>query len=151
MMGKLKYLGLSFVFSSMLLFLSGCAPDVSDDQIPYIQFADVVINLNLPAYVSLKFDGGYTYLGGGVRGIILYRKDMSTYIAYERNSSFHPNEACATVDVHNSNLYMIDICSNSTFDFSTGYPTSGPAIVPLRKYVVKLNGFELTITDEIAS
>ncbi|HPM30087.1 MAG TPA: hypothetical protein PLJ60_07100, partial [Chryseolinea sp.] len=86
----------------------------------------------------------------GVRGIILYRKDVATYIAYERNSSFHPNEACATVDVHNSNLYMIDICSNSTFDFSTGIPTSGPAITPLRRYVTNLNGFELTITDEIA-
>jgi hypothetical protein len=150
-MERIRNLRISLVLGTMVLFFSSCAPDLSDDQIPYVQFSDIVINLNLPAYVSLKFDKGYAYVGGGVRGIILYRKDMATYIAYERNSSFHPNEACATVEVHNSNLYMIDICSNSTFDFNTGIPTNGPAITPLRRYVVNLNGFELTITDEIAN
>jgi nitrite reductase/ring-hydroxylating ferredoxin subunit len=135
----------------ILLLFSNCEPDLSDDQIPYVQFPDVIINLNLPAYTSLKFDGGYAYVSGGVRGIILYRKNISTYIAYERNSSYHPFEACATVDVHSSGLYMLDTCSNSTFDFNTGNPTGGPAISPLRRYVVQLNSFELTITDDVAN
>ncbi len=143
---------IAFIFTLVVLTLfSNCEPDRSDDQIPYVQFPDVIINLNLPVYTALKFDGGYVYISGGVRGIILYRKNISTYIAYERNSSYHPYEACATVDVHNSGLYMLDTCSNSTFDFNTGNPTGGPAISPLRKYVVELNAFELTITDEIAS
>jgi nitrite reductase/ring-hydroxylating ferredoxin subunit len=143
-----------FTFSGVLLslfFFSACAPDVSDDAIPYVQFSDIIINLNLPAYIALKYDGGYQRISGGVRGIIIYRKNSSTYIAYERNSSYHPNEACATVDVHSSGLYMIDTCSNSTFDFSTGKPTSGPAIRPLRQYVVLLNNSELTISSDIAN
>lgn len=134
-----------------LIFFSGCEPDVSDDEIPYVQFPDIIINLSLPTYTDLKFDGGHVYIGGGVRGIIIYRQNISTYIAYERNSSFRPFEACATVDVHNSGLYMHDTCSNSTFDFNTGNPTSGPAIRPLRRYVVRLNSFELTVTDDIAN
>ena len=134
-----------------LIFFSTCAPDVTDDAIPYVQFPDIVINLNLPAYITLKYDGGYQYIKGGVRGIILYRKAASTYLAYERNSSYHPNEACATVDVHSSGLYIVDTCSNSTFDFSSGKPTSGPATRPLRQYVVALNSAELTITDEVAN
>ncbi len=150
-MEKIKYLVLSCALFALLLY-SSCAPDISDDEIPYVQFPDIIINLNLPAYTNLKFDGGYVYNDdGGVRGIILYRKNVSTYIAYERNSSYHPFEACATVEVHNSSLYIFDPCSNSTFDFNTGNPTSGPAINPLRRYVVQLSSFELTVTDEIAN
>lgn len=86
---------------------------------------------------------------GGVRGIILYRKSNSTYIAYERNCSFHPGDACATVDVDISGLYMIDHCCNSTFCFSSGEPTGGIAWRPLRKYATMLDTNLLTITDEI--
>lgn len=149
-MEKIRYNVLSCALFALLICAS-CEPDVSDDEIPYVQFPDIIINLNLPTYTDLKFDGGYVYIGGGVRGIILYRQNMSTYIAYERNSSYHPFEACATVDVHNSNLYMLDTCSGSTFDFNTGNPTNGPAIRPLRRYVVQLSSFELTVTDEIAN
>jgi len=154
-MEKMKNLLLRFVLSVSLpvvLSLSSCAPDVSDDAIPYVEFSDIIINLNLPEYAALKLDGGYKYLNnGGVRGIILYRKNISTYIAYERNSSYHPNEACATVEVHSSGLYIIDTCSNSTFDISTGNPTGGMATRPLRQYAVLLSAFELTITDDIAN
>lgn len=143
---------LSGVTLLLVLFFSSCAPDVSDDAIPYVEFSDILINLNLPEYAALKLDGGYKYLNnGGVRGIILYRKNISTYIAYERNSSYHPNEACATVEVHSSGLYIIDTCSNSTFDISTGNPSGGLATRPLRQYVVLLTAFELTITDDIAN
>ncbi len=144
----MKSVTLSFLLFS-LIFFSSCEPDLSDDPIPYVQFTDIIINL--ANYPSLQFDGGYEYFGGGVRGIILYRKNASTYIAYERNSSFHPNEACATVDVDISGQFIIDPCSNSTFSLSTGQPTSGLAITPLRRYVVQLSSFNLTITDEIAN
>jgi len=155
-MEKIKCLVLRFVFSTSVLVVlsfSSCAPDVSDDAIPFLPFADFVVNLNLPEYASLKYDGGYKYINKdvGVRGVILYRKNATTYIAYERNSSYHPNEACATVEVHSSGLYIIDICSNSIFDFNTGNPTSGPAIRPLRQYLVVLTAFEVTITDDIVN
>ncbi len=146
--GVVKRITFSFLLFS-LTFFSSCEPDLSDDPIPYVQFTDIIINL--ATYPSLQFDGGYQYLNGGVRGIILYRKNVSTYIAYERNSSFHPNEACATVDVDISDQFIIDTCSNSTFSLSTGQPTSGPAITPLRRYVVQLSSFNLTITDDIAN
>lgn len=125
---------------------------MSDDPIPYIPFDDIVINLTLPQYISLKNVGGYYELTGndqGVRGIIIYRKSASVYLAYEKNCSFRPNEACATVDVDGSTLYMTDTCCGSSFSFSDGSPISGPAWRPLRQYLTFLNGFELTITDEI--
>ena len=124
-----------------------CEPDLSDDAIPWQPFDVININLNLPEYVHLKMDGNYMYLNdGGVRGIILYHSG-SSYIAYERNCSYQPNSAAATVEVHNSSLFMICTGCNSSFDFATGYPTGGIAWRPLNRYATSLNGTTLTITD----
>ena len=88
-------------------------------------------------------------IDGGVRGIILYRESSTLYHAYERNCTYLPNEACATINVDISELFLIDPCCNSTFELITGYPTGGPAYFPLQKYRVLLDGSLLTITDEV--
>lgn len=132
----------------LLVLVCACNRDLSDDPIPEGFFPDITINLNLPAYIQLKNDGGFVNIDGGVRGIILHRKNSITYLAYERNCSFHPNDACATVEVHSSNLFMIDTCCGSSFSLDDGVPTGGPAWRPLRKYRTYLNGTELVITSE---
>lgn len=133
-----------------LLLLLSCTPELQDDPIPFVPFSPIQINLAFPEFTSLRSDGGsYLLDEGGVRGIIVYRQNASTYFAYEANCSFRPNEACATVQVHQTTLFMEDPCCNSTFDFSTGLPTGGPAWRPLRKYETILFNGELTITDEI--
>lgn len=133
----------------IVLMVVSCTPDFSDDDIPWQPFDVININLNLPEFIRLKMDGSYLYIPGGVRDLILYRKNASNYITYERNCSFQPNSACATVDVHVSTLYMLCSCCSSTFDLTTGYPTGGQAWRPLRKYATSLNGSQLTITDQI--
>lgn len=123
---------------------------MTDDPIPPALFDDIVIQLSLPEYLSLN-TRGYYELGGnaGVRGIIIYRKDAVEYVAYERNCSYHPNDACATVNVDISGLYLTDPCCGSVFDFGSGNPTGGPAWRPLRQYRTQFDGNVLTITDEV--
>jgi len=125
----------------------GCSPDYSDDNIPPVNFQDIVISLNLPAYSSLMTKGGFKEIGGGVRGIIVYCEDVGKYHAFERNCSYQPNDACATVNIDASKLFMIDPCCGSSFDFSTGNPIGGVAWRPLRKYQTIVTGNELTITE----
>lgn len=138
------------IWISVLGCTTGCEPDLTDDAIPWQPFDVISINLNLPEYINLKMDGNYQYLNdGGVRGIILYYAGNSNYLAYERNCSYQPNSACATVEVHASTLFMFCPCCNSNFDLATGFPTGGIAWRPLRKYATSLNGSTLTITDEI--
>ncbi len=128
-----------------------CSTGPTDDPIPVVPFADLTINLSFPDYQSLAVDRGYKELGSlGVRGVILYRKSSTTYIAYERNCSYHPNDACATVNVHSSGLYMTDPCCGSSFSFTDGTPSGGLAWRPLRRYRTELIGSSLTITNEIA-
>jgi len=132
-----------------IVFLVGCSPYRSDDPVPYIPFVDIVINLNLPEFISLRSDGGYKQIDGGVRGIIVYRVNSSTFMAYERNCSFRPNEACATVNVHTSGLFMEDPCCGSSFNFSDGNPSGGPAWRPLVAYRTQLDGVTLTVSSEV--
>jgi hypothetical protein len=140
---------LYFVISMLSLTLS-CSPDESDDQIPYVPFPDVVINLGLPEYFTLQSAGNAKIINeGGVKGIILYHNQNGSYYAFERNCSFHPNDACSTVGIDATGLRLTDSCCGSYFDFE-GNPVSGPAWRPLRKYITSLVGSQLTITDEIA-
>lgn len=138
-------------FWTLVLVIIGCTPNRTDDPVPFIPFTDIVINLNLPEYITLKTDGGYKLISGGVRGIIVYRVNSSTYVAYERNCSFRPNEACATVNVHNSGLFMEDPCCSSSFSFADGYPTGGPAWRPLVSYRTQLAGITLTISSDVVN
>lgn len=113
-------------------------------------FSEITVNLNYPQYQSLKLDGGYKYIdGGGLRGIILYRASENSYLAYERACPYHAGAACALVQVDGSTLFMIDRCCNSSYNFSDGQPTGGPATRALIQYRVELNGTILKISDEI--
>jgi hypothetical protein len=132
-----------------ILIISSCEPDLRDAEIPPGQFPDIFINLTLPKYQAIRTDGGAIYEDGGVRGLIIYRVNASQYIAYERNCSYTPNEACATVDIHASRIYMEDPCCGSTFSFSNGQPMGGAAWRPLRRYYTSLNNSELMITNQV--
>lgn len=132
----------------VLIVLASCEPDPYDDPVPYTPFPDIILNLNLPQNIGLKTPGVSLAIGGGVRGIIVYCKQPNDYVAYERNCTFHPNDACATVNVDVSTLFLVDPCCNSTFDLATGAPTGGVAIRPLVQYATSFDGLYLTITDE---
>ncbi|MFW5700219.1 MAG: hypothetical protein ACOCWM_00890, partial [Cyclobacteriaceae bacterium] len=128
-----------FIF--LLIFIS-CEPQIIEEPIPYVP-VDIEVNLNNPQFATLN-TYGYAYLNSeGVRGIIIH-KSGSSYRAFERNCSFSPYEACATVDVHPSGQYMVDTCCSSIFDWS-GQPIGGPAIFPLLEYLTILNGTFLRI------
>lgn len=131
----------------LLLFLFSCSHDLVDDPIPFQPFPD--INITLSNYPALSSNAGFILINdAGVRGIILYRKNSTTYLAFERNCSFQPNDACATVDVHASTLFMQDACCGSSFNFE-GRPTGGPAWRQLQQYETSLSGNTLTITDTV--
>jgi nitrite reductase/ring-hydroxylating ferredoxin subunit len=149
-------IGKTFFLLGMLV-ASSCKPDLSDDPIPIVFFPNATINLNLPDYSALKVDGGYKSVGSvggtsvGVRGIILYRQSATNYYAYEANCSYHPNEAGSTVSIHPSGLFMMCSGCGSNFSFTDGAPTGGIAWRPLRKYQTVLDGFNLTITNDVVN
>lgn len=143
-------------FTIFILASIGCSDEFVDGEIPPATFPDIIINLDQPPFAqSLSFDRGYIYLDNktigtsvGVRGIILFRVNETTFNAFERNCSYLPYEATSTIEVHSSSSFLIDPGCQSRFSITDGFPTGGPARVPLRRYEVILNGRTLTITDE---
>lgn len=142
-----------FIITGLILcvgiFLS-CNENNFQEEIPYAFFEDKLINLDLPEFNNLAIDNGYLELNDiGVRGIIVFRESASNYHAFERICSYHPSDACATINVHSSGLYLFCPCCNSTFSPETGFPTGGgPAEFPLREYRTYLDSRTLVITDE---
>lgn len=131
-----------------VVMIPGCDPQLTDDPIPIIAFQDVVINLNLPEFQKLRTDGNMITVNGGVRGLIIYRVNANNFNAYERNCSYHPNEAGSTVDIDQSNLFLKDYSCGSQFSKESGQPQGGPAWRPLRRYRTNVTGSTLTITSD---
>jgi hypothetical protein len=133
----------------LALFLTVCSQDLSDDPIPFSPFPDEEISIS--QYPALQSDKGYITLSNiGHRGVIVYRESAIRYRAFEMNCSYQPLEACATVNVDISTLFIVDSCCNSRFDFN-GNPISGPAWRPLREYQTTISSGILTITDDIVN
>jgi len=128
-----------------LVTMMACESSDPQEQIPAV-IVNETINVTNLQYQNLQFVGGHVAIEGGVRGIIIYRASTTEYRAFERNCSFEPLNTCARVEVDGSNFFMVDPCCSSTFDFQ-GFPTGGPASLPLRKYVTLLDGNFLTITN----
>jgi len=125
--------------------LMACESTGPQDQIP-MAIVNETINLTNQQYLNLQFVGGHVAISGGVRGIIIYHASNNEYRAFERNCSFEPLNACARVKVDGSGLFLIDTCCTSTFNFD-GFPTGGPASLPLRLYNTILQGDLLTIIN----
>jgi hypothetical protein len=141
----------------VVLGITSCSRDLTDDPIPYISFPSVTINLSFPDYVKLAQDGGYKTISNvsgvsiGVRGVIVYRKNSTLYNAFEVNCSYHPNEANANVSVHSSGLFLTCTGCGSNFNLSDGNPSGGVAWRPLRRYRTELAGNYLTITSDVVN
>lgn len=105
---------------------------------------DFTININNPQYISLKSIGGWVYVSGGSKGIILYRAEENNINAFDRHSTYKPENNCRVM-VDSSDIAAIDTCSNSRYLLSSGNPISGPATFPLFAYETTFNGTELHV------
>lgn len=101
---------------------------------------NISINLDLPSYQPLNSPGGYAYVNGGSRGIVIYR-DFEAFRALDRHSTYNSNDACAVVEVNPNNMFeLIDTCSGSRFSISNGAVIEGPAKFGLRSYNAAWDG-----------
>jgi hypothetical protein len=86
------------------------------------------------------------YVPGGIAGIIIYHRADNVYVAYDRCSSYKPENKCA-VTIDSDNLTATDPCSGSIFSlYDNGNPVKAPASVALKSYYVALSADGYTIT-----
>ena len=116
----------TMLFGALLLLLTTCR--TPEDTIPYKR---IHFNVSIPS-TDLINVGGYEYFTGGVSGIVVYRFDMNTFLAYDRACPYDWDKG-GRVDVVNS-IYLYDSLCSSMFNILDGSPISGPAETPLRMY-----------------
>jgi hypothetical protein len=121
-----------------ILFL-GCRKN-NLNPVPNIPF-DLMIDISLPSYNSLNGVGGWCYVNGGSRGIIVYRRSIEEFVAFDRHSPEDPDGICPSPIFPDSNnfLQLNDTCNNSTFSLYDGMPISNSDF-GLRQYATAFDG-----------
>jgi hypothetical protein len=120
--------------------------DSDNNNIPLVEvYFD--ININDPKFINLKTIGGWEYITGGSRGIIIYRKSQVEFNVFDRHCTFEPSSSCALISVDASNITASDICCGSSFLLTNGSVTSPPANFPLKQYSTSFDGTILQVRN----
>ncbi|HEY6160595.1 MAG TPA: hypothetical protein VI112_05210 [Bacteroidia bacterium] len=132
-----------------VLFLTGIAGLMSchkeSDPIPNVP-VNIYVNTSDPNFVNLNAVGGWVYITGGNRGIIVYRKSQTEFMAIERTCAYKPSESNARVEVDTStNIFLQDPSCGSKFLITDGSLQNGPATGPLRHYNTAFDGVTIHI------
>jgi hypothetical protein len=130
-------------FLGILLLISSSCNKNGTNPVPNIPF-DITIDINLPSYSNLFGVGGWAYVNGGSRGIIVYRRAIDEFVAFDRHSPTDPEGTCFLPLFPDSEnfLQLNDTCSAATFSLYDGSPISNSQF-GLRQYRTVFNGTNL--------
>ena len=137
-----RFLRFCIVFILLISFV-GCKKDKND--IPDV-YVDIYLTTTDPAFSPLNASNGYTYLSGGSKGIIVFRKSISPseFMAYDRHCTYNVSEG-NQIAMDASGLFAVDSKCSSKFYIADGSPNSGPAVNSLKYYQTTFDGTVLHI------
>jgi hypothetical protein len=142
-----------FIFGllTIVMFVQ-CGNKNKDDEIPLVP-VNIYIDLNLNSSAPLNFLGGFIYVTGGNKGIIVVHNFDDNYLAIERTCSYHPYDACNLITVDSSGIQYrcgkygvgaFETCCGSAFMLD-GFVSKGPATRPLKTYSVLKSANQLHV------
>lgn len=137
-----------FWFLGMLLFLGACKDSRrATENIPR-GLVNAVLDLNLASNMHLTNVGTFSYIEGGVRGVLIIHDYDDSWYAFERTCAHEPTRNCAKIWVDTQNIQLkcgqfdngsFEKCCESTYMFS-GFPNKGPAVGRLAQYYISRTG-----------
>lgn len=135
---------ISSILLLCLLFLSCGKTNVGNIPSVPVYFSAPLLD---PRLSRISIAGGAVTIDGyGVCGLIIYHSFTNGYVAYDRCSSYQPENRCA-VTLDSSNLNATDPCSGSKFSLNDGSPVKAPATRYLRSYSVSVYNNTISITN----
>jgi hypothetical protein len=139
-----KFLVLLVLFSA--LSCKKKAKNVAEHPVRYIPVS-IVMYPNDPLNFKIQAIGGWTYIDGGLNGIIVYRKSAEEFVALERTSPQLPDDPKARANVLSDNFTLADTISGSQWRIFDGAVTKGPTEWTLRLYGTTYDGSVLKIRN----
>ncbi len=132
---KILYFGLLLSFA-----INSCKKESTNENGSTSGYVDMEVNI--VNYPVLNAIGGWEYIFTGTRNLIVYRKSVSEFMAYDRQCTYQPANTCAPVIVDVSSTFISDTCKNcnSKFLLVDGSVNTPPASLPLSRYQAVWDG-----------
>lgn len=134
---------MTLILLGSLLLIPACRRD-DRGGVP-VTPVEISINVNNPSYAALAVTGGWLYLSGGSRGLIVYRRSPEEFVALDRHCPFQPGELCRVFVDESEVIARDSLCCGSAFLIMDGSVTQGPAALSLQRYNTTFNGTILRI------
>ncbi len=128
-----------------IIIFGSCKKDETE-YVPNV-YVNFQIDPNSTMYLGLNQVGGWVYITGGVKGIIIYKIDNQAFMAYDRACPHDPEITDAAVEVESSGLTMIDNYCGSRFIITDGSVVSGPSKYGLKQYKTFYDGNYLHVSN----
>jgi len=127
------------IFTLVLTFsIVSCKKD-EKEYVPNV-YVNFQIDPNSTMYLALNQVGGWAYVTGGAKGIIIYREGHEQFRAYDRACPYDYDVEGSIVEVEPSGLTMIDSLCGSRFIITDGSVIVGPATQGLKAYRTSYDG-----------
>lgn len=135
---------ISFALLIGMFFIAISCKKKNNSVIPYV-YVNLYIYPSEPLYNKLNAVGGWVYVSGGSRGIVVYRRSNDEFVAYDRHCTYQPDNSCGTVNVNSSQIMAVDSCCGSQFVLTDGSVAKAPATISLKAYQTSFDGNALHI------
>jgi nitrite reductase/ring-hydroxylating ferredoxin subunit len=126
-----------------LVFVFSCKKD--DTQYVPNVYVNFQLDPNSTMYLGLNQIGGWIYVTGGVKGIIIYREEQDKFKAYDRACPYDYDVSGAIIEAEPSGLTLIDSLCGSRYIITDGSVLNGPAQKGMKAYRTSYDGRTLYV------
>lgn len=144
---RYRFFIIFFLFATALLTLfPSCKKEEQAPEIPYV-YVGFSLNPNGTQYINLNRVNGWETVYGGYNGILIFRKSLNEFVAFERACPYDPLTEGAQVRVDESDITCSCPVCGSRFILTDGTPFEGPSHFPLKQYTAIYDGSMLYISN----
>ena len=135
----IKHIGVGMIVVLLLSTAWSCNKTQEHPSIPNVA-VNIYMDISSTMYIELSTIGGYVYVTGGYKGIVVYRVSPDEFVAYDRGCPYDPDLACARIEMNPSGITLTDSCCGSNFSILDGSIINGPATQPMKRYHTQYDG-----------
>lgn len=134
------------LMAAMLMVTFSCSKEQQATEIPYV-YVNFNLNPNGTQYINLNVVNGWETVTGGYNGILIFRKSVNEFSAFERACPNDPLKQGAQVRVDLSGITCYCPVCGSKFIMVDGTPYEGPSHFPLKQYSTVYDGAMLYVSN----
>jgi len=128
------------LFICLVVFLTpGCSKEEQPIEIPFV-YVNFSLNPNSTEYLNLNAVNGWETVTGGYQGILIFRKSVNEFVAFERACPYDPLTTGAQIRVETSGITCYCPVCKSRYIMTDGTPFEGPSHFPLQQYTTFYDG-----------